>query len=552
MFPQDFYFDNDKEDRISINILCHVDFGFFDLVDEFAKTNGLEIAKKKYQVQTSGGVKSMAEESSKKNKKKQVGKVSWMLGKMVGFIDMFKEKKEQSSSEEESEDGQHQNYRNFCDDDQSDDTYGSSSKDSKIYSENDLDPRRKLADNVTKKINTFKESTEHSQKAMKSDDSPALNEQFHEKYEQSILEIKSHRDKYFESELPGDSPENMPEMDLKFTSTQSKSVKSSNLENMRSNSPLGKQDNLSEGGSSEAKQKPIENKNLLNTPNIKGCPNKPSSKELFKKIIIHIHGGGFMAMSSTYHETYLRHFANEVERPVFSIDYRLAPIAKFPDPLHDCIRGYFWIKQFIEEVIGTTLESVILIGDSAGGNLAIALTFWLIENKMKTPDLLIGCYAALRIDMKSYTPSFFKSFEDYFLSYAGLWACCRQYLPDGFTSYNDKYVSPVFADGALLSQMPKTRLFTCMDDPLMDDQFRFAYNMKKCGGDIRMVAFRHFIHGMLSLNRNECLPVRVFQDEVVKCMKDHFSESKPTPTPDQEEAIPVQLNFAQIQKEQKN
>ena len=53
--------------------------------------------------------------------------------------------------------------------------------------------------------------------------------------------------------------------------------------------------------------------------------NKRDPKELFKKIVIHIHGGGFMAMSSTYHETYLRFFANELERPIFSIDYRLAP-----------------------------------------------------------------------------------------------------------------------------------------------------------------------------------------------------------------------------------
>lgn len=517
MFPQDFYFDNDKEDRISVNIICHTDFGFFGVVDDFLQKHNLEVAKKKYQVQAADI--QAVEEGSTKKRKKQVGKLSWMLGKMAGLIGMYKEKPESSSSEEESEE-EHKNYRNFVDDDGSEETDPSSSKDSKKFSE--PDEAKKLADLASKKIGKFKESVEHSQHARKSDDSPEQNEEFHEKYEQSILEIKSHMEKNFEGEMP----ENTPTLSLKFPHQKDKSVKSSNLENLRALSPVCRQDNMSEGGSAD--NQPRQKDALLATSSLKGSPAKSNVKDIFSKIIVHIHGGGFMAMSSTYHETYLRHFANEMERPVFSIDYRLAPIAQFPGPLHDCIRGYFWIKQFVEEVIGTPIESIILIGDSAGGNLAFALTFWLIENGFKTPDLVIGCYPALRLDMKAYTPSFFKSLDDYFLSYAGLWACCRQYLPEGFTDNGDKYVSPVCAGPDILAKMPKTRFFTCMDDPLMDDQFRFAYNIRKAGGDVRMVAFRHFIHGMLSLNRQECLPVRIFQDEVVKCMKDHF-DSKLSP-----------------------
>lgn len=68
--------------------------------------------------------------------------------------------------------------------------------------------------------------------------------------------------------------------------------------------------------------------------------NEPLPENIFDTISIHLHGGGFMAMSTSYHECYLRVWANKVKCPIFSIDYRLAPLAKYPENIHDCIRGY--------------------------------------------------------------------------------------------------------------------------------------------------------------------------------------------------------------------
>lgn len=46
--------------------------------------------------------------------------------------------------------------------------------------------------------------------------------------------------------------------------------------------------------------------------------------------MIHIHGGGFVAMSSSSHQSYSRRWANELGIPIFSIDYRLAPEYAYP------------------------------------------------------------------------------------------------------------------------------------------------------------------------------------------------------------------------------
>jgi acetyl esterase/lipase len=57
-----------------------------------------------------------------------------------------------------------------------------------------------------------------------------------------------------------------------------------------------------------------------------GCcstSNRPIKR--FDKLIVHIHGGGFISMSSESHQTYTRIWANDLCVPIVSIDYRLAP-----------------------------------------------------------------------------------------------------------------------------------------------------------------------------------------------------------------------------------
>ncbi len=50
-----------------------------------------------------------------------------------------------------------------------------------------------------------------------------------------------------------------------------------------------------------------------------------SSRPVFNSLILHVHGGGFVSMSSGSHQSYTRMWANELNVPIFSVDYRLAP-----------------------------------------------------------------------------------------------------------------------------------------------------------------------------------------------------------------------------------
>ena len=150
-------------------------------------------------------------------------------------------------------------------------------------------------------------------------------------------------------------------------------------------------------------------------------------------------------MTSNYHEFYLRGFSNGTKRPVFSIDYRLAPMVKYPGNLEDCIKGYFWILNYIEKVIGTEVEDIILIGDSAGGALATSLTYWLIENKKRKPDLLLLAYSSLSLKVQGHNGSQLRSANDPLLHYSALRACHDFYLPENAKSEEDYYISQIMA-----------------------------------------------------------------------------------------------------------
>lgn len=68
------------------------------------------------------------------------------------------------------------------------------------------------------------------------------------------------------------------------------------------------------------------------------CSGRNKTINYVKRVVIHFHGGGFVAMSSFSHQTYTRKWANHLgeDTVVFSVDYRLAPQHAYPAALDDC------------------------------------------------------------------------------------------------------------------------------------------------------------------------------------------------------------------------
>ncbi len=92
-----------------------------------------------------------------------------------------------------------------------------------------------------------------------------------------------------------------------------------------------------------------------------------------KKVLVYYHGGGWIIGSAKENHILTAQIAKESEYLVVSVDYRLAPEHVFPAAVNDAYAGLEWVIEHIGEYGGDP-SFIILSGESAGGNLAAAVT----------------------------------------------------------------------------------------------------------------------------------------------------------------------------------
>lgn len=188
------------------------------------------------------------------------------------------------------------------------------------------------------------------------------------------------------------------------------------------------------------------------------------------KLIFHIHGGGYISMSSASHQIYTRKWANSLDVPVISIDYKLAPNNPYPDGLDDVWQAYNWILQNAEEKLGIKPEKIIIAGDSSGGNFALGLIYKAIMSNIKIPDGVILTYPSLRLDRSFYTPSLLLALDDMLIPHTVMKLILESYLQgDDLDPVRDPFISPITAPVEVLRSMPRVRMMTGDNDPLHDD-----------------------------------------------------------------------------------
>ncbi|XP_072316017.1 hormone-sensitive lipase isoform X2 [Eucyclogobius newberryi] len=110
-------------------------------------------------------------------------------------------------------------------------------------------------------------------------------------------------------------------------------------------------------------------------------------------LLIHFHGGGFVAQTSKSHEPYLKSWSQDLGVPILSVDYSLAPEAPFPRALEDCFYAYCWALRN-HHLLGWTGEKVCLVGDSAGGNLCVTVSMRAAAFGVRMPDGIVAAYPA--------------------------------------------------------------------------------------------------------------------------------------------------------------
>ncbi|CAM1510475.1 Fc.00g008100.m01.CDS01 [Cosmosporella sp. VM-42] len=136
--------------------------------------------------------------------------------------------------------------------------------------------------------------------------------------------------------------------------------------------------------------------------------------EHIDRLVLDIPGGGFVAMDPRCNDDKLFAWAAKSGLPILSLDYKKAPEFPYPYALNECFDVYATLIKTRGRCIGMSgknVPRVILTGDSAGGNLAVAATLMIMEtdnvhfrrfsdrSRLPAPDGLICFYPALDMNI---------------------------------------------------------------------------------------------------------------------------------------------------------
>jgi monoterpene epsilon-lactone hydrolase len=99
---------------------------------------------------------------------------------------------------------------------------------------------------------------------------------------------------------------------------------------------------------------------------------------------LYLHGGGYSFYPRGFYNNLAALVALSTKSQLFAPDYRLSPEHKFPAQLEDAVTAYQWLLQK-----GVDAKKLVVLGDSAGGNLALALLLTLRNLKLPSPGMAV-------------------------------------------------------------------------------------------------------------------------------------------------------------------
>jgi acetyl esterase/lipase len=193
------------------------------------------------------------------------------------------------------------------------------------------------------------------------------------------------------------------------------------------------------------------------------------------RVILFLHGGGFIAGSINCHRKLAAHLAKAAGCRALIPAYRLAPENPFPAQLDDALGIYRWL---LEE--GFDPSHIATAGDSAGGNLAISICLRTRAENLPFPAAIIGISPWLDMEVTGWTldtnadVSAIGSREGY-RQIAGM-------LLKGHDP-KDPFANPLYAD---LTGFPPIYLSAGSEEGLLDNPERLAEAATKAHVDVTL------------------------------------------------------------------
>jgi acetyl esterase len=208
--------------------------------------------------------------------------------------------------------------------------------------------------------------------------------------------------------------------------------------------------------------------------------------------LVFFHGGGFVIGDLETHDSFCAEAARQLDLPVIAVDYRLAPEHAFPAAPDDCEAVARWVAGSPDE-LGLKVTSLVLAGDSAGGNLTIVTAQQLRDRPAKVPVIVQWpIYPA--VDDATKYQSFHDFGDGYLLTRDGMQWFFEAYR----ATEGDVRNAPILHNQ---HGMPPTLLMTASLDPLRDQGRAYAAELVRAGVPTVYREAVGNIHGFVTLRK---------------------------------------------------
>ncbi|MGY5764212.1 alpha/beta hydrolase [Brachybacterium sp. DNPG3] len=218
-------------------------------------------------------------------------------------------------------------------------------------------------------------------------------------------------------------------------------------------------------------------------------------------LLLFFHGGGWVTGDIESYTPACAAMAEVTGAEVVSVDYRLAPEHPFPAGLEDCYRIAHRLLEDPAIAGVTDPDRIVLVGDSAGGNLAAVVSLLLRDRGARVPSRQILLYPVTYWDHDWRTSPYAsvrRHGADYRLTSTEVQDYMQLYVPDP-EDRQDPRVAPLMAED--LSSQPRTLVITAELDLLCDEGEAYAAALAAAGNDARSHRVEGALHGFITLPR---------------------------------------------------
>ncbi len=132
----------------------------------------------------------------------------------------------------------------------------------------------------------------------------------------------------------------------------------------------------------------------------------PKTGKYVYPVIVYYHGGGWVIADINTYNASAEALANLTEAVVVSVAYRQGPENKFPTAHNDCYAAYDWVVKNASTIKGT-IKEIAVVGESAGGGLAAAVSMMARDKGIQMPvhEVLVYPIAGYDFTTASYKES---------------------------------------------------------------------------------------------------------------------------------------------------